>query len=241
MAIVILTQDPHTNVLWRSAPGAPMVVDGPLIGVITDIEDISPGAITSFMPCTASVELGATLNSPAFVATYLGTVVSATLTDDDGNPAKNVTPSPTSFSSDASFQKTTNNDSVEFTLSAIVNGGAANATADIFWRPRTYSGVVAQSTLLSEAQIEGLVNTGLDDDYTTSFSVSAPGAGDYVWYCFPQAYDPTDSAVFQVGLFVGGFMKIGVQSVTNTYGVTQDYACWRSNNPGLGPITVQVT
>ena len=41
MATVILTQDPHTNVLLRRPPGsATAVIDGPLVGVLSDTTDL---------------------------------------------------------------------------------------------------------------------------------------------------------------------------------------------------------
>ena len=70
----------------------------------------------------ATQEVGATVATPAFTASYNRTPDTATLTDSEGTPAKDVSSTPTSFSSNGTFQKTVNNQSVTFTLSATEDG-----------------------------------------------------------------------------------------------------------------------
>ena len=196
-------------------------------------------SILTFAADTPVVEVGATVASPSFTASYENPTTLVELDDDEGTPTKDVTSTPAAFASDGSFQKTANNDSVQFTLDATRITLNDTANTSIAWRPRTFWGL-GGAALLTEAQIEALAGNALDNNFNRTFSVNAAGATDYVWYCFPQSYDPTDAATFQVGVFPGGFQKIGVVSVTNPNGVVQNYACWRSDFPQLGSITVQV-
>lgn len=212
-----------------------------ITGVIRLCEaTVSEGAITAFALGTAIVEVGATVANPSFTASYDGAVSSALLDDDEGSAQKDVTSTPTAFSSDETYQKTVNNDEVAFTLSAIADGIPDSEIARLSWRSRTFAGVDTGG-LLTEAQIEALSDSVLDNDFRRTFTVNAPGSSDYIWYCFPQSFDPSDLAVFQVGILPGGFTKQGVVSVTNPNGITQDYACWRSNNSALGSTTVMVS
>lgn len=215
-----------------------VLIDGQTAAVL----EPDPFDITAFAVVGGSIsEIGATVLTPSFSASYAtppGLPDVATLTDSEGTPAKDVTATPESFSSDGTFVKTGNNDTVAFTLAAELAGVQDNAIAYLRWRPRTYWGV-GGAALLTEAEIESMDNH-LDNNFATTFPADAPGAADYVWYSFPQSYDPGDNATFQVGQFPGGFYKAGVVSVTNVHGIAQDYACWRSDYPQLGTITVQV-
>lgn len=253
----VITNDPATQLvisgeLGGGGGGDTLIVE-PIMGEVRAVDevtanldcviltDVAPGAfqILTFATSTPTQEIGATVIAPAFTASYSTPPAAATLTDNDGNPPKNVTSTPTAFTSNGAFAKTVNNASVSFTLQADLAAESDSAGASIAWRPRTYWGI-GGAALLTEAQIEALANSQLDNNFAAVFSPNAPGAGDYVWYCFPQSYDPTDAAQFQVGPFIGGFTKMGVVSVTNVHGVTQNYACWRSDFPQLGSFTLTV-
>lgn len=211
-----------------------------LTGVIDAVCGTAAGfAIDSFATSVGVQEIGAIVATPAFTAAYSLAPDLVELDDSDGTPTKDVTATPNAFTSDGTFQKTANNAVVTFTLSAERNAVQDSAQASIAWRPRTYWGA-GGAALLTEAEIEALTGNHLDSNYATTFSLGAAGPTTYGWYCFPQSYDPGDAAQFQVGPFVGGWQKIGVVSVTNPNGVTQDYACWRTDNPGLGAIDVTV-
>ena len=214
------------------------VIQGEIDSVIVVVAP-EDETIDSFTTGTTVFEIGATVATPAFTATYSAVPDLAVLTDTEGTPAKDVTSTPNAFSSDGTFQKTTNNGAVTFTLTADFPVNQAVANRAISWRPRTYWGI-GGAALLTEAQVEALGNDQLDNNFAAVFSPDAPGDTDYVWYCFPQSYDPGDGAQFQVGLFVGGWVKVGVVSITNANGVTQDYACWRTDFPKLGSFTVTV-
>lgn len=194
-------------------------------------------AINSFAASTSVVETGASVVTPSFVASYNRTPDVATLDDDEGSPQKDVSGTPTAFSSDGTFAKTANNDSVLFTLGADEGVDSDSANASIAWRPRAYWGIGVDG-LSTEADIEALANNALDNNRQRTFTVTA-GAGEHIYYAYPTSYG---AATFFVGGFEGGFDLVSDSiSVTNANGVTQNYRLYKSTNPNLGTTTVQVT
>jgi len=193
-------------------------------------------AISSFSPDASVVEVGATVATPGFTAAYNRTPDTATLKD-GVNPDKDVSSTPTAFSSDETYLKTANNDSQSFTLEATEDGDTDSTGTAISWRPRTMYDVSNDPGPYDEAFIEGLANQQLDNNRATTFTVNA-GAGEYIFYCYPDAYG---AATFFVGGFEGGFSLVATTSVTNVFGVTQDYRVYKSDNPSLGSTTVTVT
>jgi len=194
-------------------------------------------AINTFSATTAVIEVGASAVTPAFTASYVRTPDTATLTDDEGSAAKDVSGTPTSFTSNETFTKTTNNDSVQFTLSATEGSQNDSANTNISWQPRTFYGVDVDG-LSSEADIESLANQQLDNNRNITFTVTA-GASQHIYYAFPSSYG---TPTFTIGGFEGGFvLQAGAVSVTNGFGVTQNYDLWKSVNANLGTTTVVVT
>jgi hypothetical protein len=194
--------------------------------------------ITSFAIVGGGVnEVGDTIVTPSFTAAYNRTPTDAELSDNDGNPPKDVTSTPTAFSSDGTFVKTANNATVVFTLNAEEDGEVDARVATMYWRPLTMYGVSTSTGPYDEAFIEALANQQLDNNRQTTFTVTA-GANEYIFYAYPSAYG---TGTFWVGGFEGGFSLVGTISVTNAYGVTQNYYLYRSDNHSLGSTTVQVT
>lgn len=202
----------------------------------TDVFNI----LTFATPVASIQEVGAPIATPAFTASYDEAPTLVELNDSDGSPTKDVTATPTAFNSDQTFTKVINNDQVVFILDAARGAVVDQKQVTIDWQPRVFWGLGAAG-LLTEAEIEALAGNALAPDRDRVFSANSAGPTDYVWYCFPQGYDPSDAVVFQVGAFAGGFVKVGVVSVTNPNGVVQNYACWRSDFPQLGSISVTVT
>ena len=194
--------------------------------------------IISFSITGGSVkEVGETINTPAFTASYNRTPTVATLKDNQANPDKDVSSTPTSFSSNYNFQKTVNNDTVQFTLEAEEDGEIDSQGLTVYWRPRTFYGVGVDGGN-DEAFIEALANQQLDNNRNTTFTVTA-GSGEHIYYAYPDAYG---AATFTVGGFEGGFDLVSSTiSVTNGFGVTQNYRLYKSTNPNLGTTTVTVT
>jgi hypothetical protein len=201
--------------------------------------DIAPlFAITSFAVTGATREVGESVSPASFTAAYVRTPTAAVLTDNAGSGPLSVVSTPTAFSSTGPFSKTANNDSVVFTLTA--DDGidpVAAATATMRWRPRCFYGVGADQLVATEAFIEALASSQLLASRNLTFSVTA-GAAQHIFYAFPASYG---TPTFTVNGFAGGFELVGSVNVTNTYGVTQSYALWKSTNPNLGSTTVVVT
>jgi len=128
-----------------------IAADPNLIGTI--IEDCAAPAfdITAFSALVASLlEVGDSSVTPSFNAAYNRSPDSAILTDNDGTPAKDVTATPLSFSSDGTFTKTANNASVTFTLTASQAGSPDTGQIVFTWRryrqARLFRGPLPRST-----------------------------------------------------------------------------------------------
>lgn len=183
-------------------------------------------------------ELGQTFNNPAFTASYNRASATATLTDTEGN-SQDVSSTPTSFSSVGSFTKTVFGETVTFTLTAndamnIAVSKTSNAALE--WVQLSYYGVgpASQSSAVFIQSLTGVLNNvrGM------GFSVTA-GSTDKVYFACRAAYG---DASFSVGGFSGGFSLVSnTISVTNTYGIIEDYELYESDNLNLGPITVSVS
>ncbi len=202
------------------------------------LDDLDP-AFNASLSGGGTVEIGANVVNPSFTASYTGgPATSASITDSDGNPALTLSSPFTAGTFSRTYNKTANNASVSFTLSA--NKGALNDTAQVSyaWRPRCYYGVSSNASGNSEAFIEALASNQLQSSRNATLSVNA-GSGEYIYYAYPASFG---AATFTVGGFEGGFDLISATiSVTNANGVTQDYRIYRSTNPSLGSTTVVVT
>lgn len=185
-----------------------------------------------------TVEVGATVTTPAFTASYVsGPATNVILTDTEATPPKNVTSTPTSFTSDGTFQKTVISASVTFTTTAFKGSIQKTSQVSYTWLPRVYYGV-ATPAAYTEAFIEALPTFALAAGRARTFSVNA-GVGQKIYYAYPATFG---DGTFFVGGFEGGFTKVASNvSVTNGFGVVLNYDVWESNNANLGSTTVQVT
>lgn len=226
-----------------SAPSAAdqvLIYDGSQYRPTFITEDmIHPGFnITSFTGGSI-VEVGQTITTPSFNASYSVspdvTANSVVLTDDQSNPPKDVTGTPTVFSSNNNFTKNTFGATVTWTLTAKKGPITRTSTTTSNWWQKNYYGL-GPAGQTSESFIESLTGF-LSNTRATTFSVTA-GGSDYIYYCFRSAYG---TPTFFVGGFEGGFSLIGTTSVTNAHGFTENYDVYQSTNVGLGSTTVQVT
>lgn len=194
-------------------------------------------SITAFAAVTPVVRVGSTVVNPAFTATHSATPVTLLLTNTDNAESKNVVATPTTPSSSMSYTKTTNNATVTATLTGNDGISAANRSASIAWRPDVYWGT-GVAGLTTEAHIEALASSELLASRVKTFSVNATGSLK-VYLAIPASYG---TPTFTVGGFSGGFTLVSATiSVTNVNGVTQNYALYESDTPGLGSISVVVT
>lgn len=185
-----------------------------------------------------SLEVGASVVSPAFVASYVGgPATSATLTDSDGSTPVVLSSPYTNVTSPNTFAKTTNNASTTFTITSNKGAVQDTAQASFTWQPRAYWGA-SSVDVNTEAEVEALASSGLQSSRARTFSVT-PGSGEYIWYAYPASYG---APTFTVGGFEGGFTEVSTTlSITNAHGVTQNYRLYRSTNPNLGATTVTVS
>lgn len=201
-------------------------------------QDMIQPAFDVTMAGSQVVEVGETVPTPAFTASYTGgPATSVLLTDSEGTPSKNVTGTPTAFSSNGSFTKTAVSAAVTFTITASKNAIQKTSNASITWLPKVFYGVAVPAAY-TEAFIEALATSALDSSRARSFSVNA-GASEKVYYAYPTSFG---DGTFFVGGFEGGFNKVAsAVDVTNPHGVTLAYDLWESTNVNLGSTNVTVT
>jgi len=194
-------------------------------------------SITSFSSSSATlVLLGATVTNPSFTASYAYTPTSASIQDNAGNPSVNVISTPTAFTYSYAYTKTTYGQSVTWTLTADDGSGADTATDSTTWAQYVYYGVdVAGGS--TEAFIKALPSSVLTTTKNRTISVTA-GASDKIYYAYRSAYG---TATFTVGGFAGGFGTPTTISVTNAYGIVENYYLYESEQLNLGATTVVIT
>ena len=210
--------------------------DDALVVTVDCVEFIDALQILSFSIVDPEVEIGAVVQ-PAFVATYAYLPAAAVLTDDQGGDPQDVSDTPTSFTADEPYERTTAG-AVEFTLRA-TRHGTVEATTSLTWLARAFFGVSA-SPAATEAFVESL-GSRLQQDMTDSYDVDAGdwSEGKFIAIAFPLDFgDPT--FFVDGGALAGGFTKLGNVPVTNVHGLTTIYQLWVSNQPGLGERTVEV-
>ena len=129
--------------------------------------------------------------------------------------------------------------SVNFYLEVKNEGGDQSrmALAKLIYCDKIHYGVAASGTLTDNFLLSTLSGHTLSDTKTLTFSVNA-GAGEYIWVALPTLYG---TPKFTVGGFDGGFTSQGSFTHTNNLGHTSNYTLWRSDNTGLGNVTVIVS
>lgn len=194
-------------------------------------------AITGFAASAPTLEVGATATNPAFTAVHSSTPTSLLLTNTDNGESKSVVGTPSAFTSSQSYTKTANNATVPFTITGSDGVSSANRSASIAWRPRVYWGTGAAG-LSTEAHIEALASSALQSSRAGSHPANATGSLKIYWAA-PASYG---TPTFTVGGFSGGFTLVSnTISVTNAFGVTQNYQLWESDTPGLGNTSFTVS
>lgn len=194
--------------------------------------------ILSFGATVVLVETSQIVVHPGFTASLNVTPSSETLTNNANAESLDVHTTPTSFASAQTYQKTTPNQSVIFTLSAGLGALTATpATCQIIWCQKNYWGVSA-APANTAAFIQALASSALNTVRNESFSVTASGSNK-IYAAFPDRYG---TPTFSVGGFAGGFVTraTGI-SVTNAQGFTEGYSLFESTLAGLGATTVLVS
>ena len=177
-------------------------------------------------------EVGQAASGLTFTASYTGgTPTSATLTNNNGDPAF-VVPNPyTSASPPWSITKTANNASVSVTITA--QPGSVQSSTNLSWQPRVFYGVAVPGAI-TEAFIEALASQPLASGKARTVAYNA-GVAEKCYYAVPSSYGVPSGTVSG---FPFGATNVGTVSITNGFGVTQNYVVMESNLAGLGAITV---
>lgn len=182
------------------------------------------------------LEVNDIINGPIFTATYDHAPTTAVLIDSDGNPSQDVIGGPSLFQSANSFQKNTYGANVVFTLTAGDGTITEFKTFTLYWGQNVFFGVGSAGS-----SGEGFIHT-LDSILVSSlsavFTVFA-NPTDKIYFAHRTGYG---TATFMVDGFTGGFTKTSSTiSVTNTFGYTENYSLYESDNLGLGDTTVLVS
>jgi len=198
-------------------------------------EDLLIPALTfTFTANTTLAEVNQTITTPSFTATYFTTPSSVILEDDLHSTPEDVTSTPTSFSSGFNFIKTSFGDIVTFTLTSAQDVIIKTATQTITWGQKLYWGVdIAGQT--GSSFITGLSNSQITLTREKVFTLS-PSSTQKIYFACRSAYGT--ASLFVNGLS-GGFTKT-VVAVTNSFGFTENYDLYESDNLGLGSTTVTV-
>jgi len=178
------------------------------------------------------LELNDTLSTPAFTAEYtvtLNKLESVILTDDQGNPQKNVTSSPDSFSSDQSYTRGSFGDKVIITLNAINNKLITRTSSITFtWTQNVYWGV---DVAILPSQVTGLSNKELTTSRSKRIAVTA-GVGQYIYYGCRTAYGVP---LFTVNEISGGFHLLGITTLNG-----ESFSVYQSDQVNLGSTNVSI-
>lgn len=212
--------------------------DGDPVFINLTADMIAPAyAVSLALTGATLVELGATVATPGFTASYTRTPAAAVLTDSEATPAKNVIATPNAFTSNGTFSKSAINAQVTFTLTANETGGPSRmGNAAITWAPRLAFGPVADpgGGGYTAAFILALAShpLGTSRAFTTTMNVAG---GQSVFVASPSAYG---TPTFQIGAFPGGFSLVqAAVSVVGTFGVPVPMDLYRSDQQGFGPNT----
>lgn len=182
------------------------------------------------------VEVGQSVITPSFTASYNRTPISVILTDSNGSPPKDVTSTPNSFTSNGTFVKNTVNATVTFTNTANDGNVTKTATTTYTWEQKKYYGVgtAGQTTAAFILSLTGVLSPSLANTFTTT-----AGSTQKIYFACRSAYG---TPTFTVGGFSGGFNLVSnTISVTNLNGFTENYQLWESTNLNLGTTTVTVS
>ena len=202
--------------------------------------DIAPDfAISLFTPGISVVEIGQTLTSPLFLASYTEAPKNVKLYDEVHTTEVDITLPATSFNSSYTFQRTIQ-DIVTFTIKATsVEDKVLTRSANIAWFPQVFWGAGVLPAMAGQYPdfVSALSNSALTNTKSRTFTVTA-ASNQKIYYAYPDNFG---EATFEVGGFVGGFKLVASNvDITNEYGITIRYRLYESDNPGLGTINIRV-
>lgn len=191
--------------------------------------DIIPNpSITSFNTSPTIVEVGQSITTPAFTATYSQTPTSASFHDSIYSTPVTLS-NVNSFNSFNTYLLNTVG-SVTFTLAATFIT-TITTTTSISWLERLYYGHASSFVSVSALQNSSLVASRIGTHTITA------STNEYIYFAIPANLG---TPTFYVGGFAGGIDLLTTINVTNAYGNTLSYNIYQSDNVSLGIITVQI-
>ena len=188
---------------------------------------MTPFSITSLTAGTTLAELGATINSITFNWAYSGTPSTQSF---EGTVLDSALRTYT-YSTPVTNSKT-------FTLSATGIDGVTTktSTASVNFLNGIYYGVSPVGTY--DSTFIRKFTKVLSGTKSRVINLDAPTVTDYIYYCIPKRLG---TPIFVVGGFEGGITFESTVAFTNANGYTEDYDIYRSDNGGLGVITINIT
>ena len=133
---------------------------------------------------------------------------------------------------------------VSFTLQASDSGSnthspaSVSKTVSITFMNYIYYGVYSSVNVLTEDIISHMNYNVLSNSKSMTITINVSGQSQYLYYIIPANLG---DCTFSFGGFTGGFAMLGTVSHTNSYGYTESYKVYRSDNPNLGNIKVVIT
>ena len=200
--------------------------------------------IISFTGPANEVEIGTTLTTPAFTASYKTTPTTATLSDDVPNGNQDVTGTPTGFSSVNNYTDTVPNDSVTWTLDANDANSTGQRTLTTVWRARLFIGWTTDPGPYDEADILALNDLTNDFNATGLWDVvvspdNAPG-GAYIVAAYHDDFNGAVPLDFELGDLGNGDMTETQTGVLITIpGGTAPYSIARSDFASQAPSGIR--
>lgn len=108
-------------------------------------------------------------------------------------------------------------------------GTVSDASNTISGRLATFMGYSPNGSLTS-AQIIALANKDLNTSRSESYTGVTAGAGNYLFYAYPESYGLLDSIILDgASPIKGAFQYMTGVPVTNQHGITENYIVYRSN------------
>jgi hypothetical protein len=198
-------------------------------------DDVVPPYEMDLVGPYSFVEVNQTIVNPgAFTASYFQTPSFANFKDDVFNSPIDVTSTPTSFSSNHTFQKTVFNDNVTFTLTSTQGHVTKSDEWDIIWGQKTYYGT-ALAGQTGQTFIKNLPGQIITNKKFLQFIIDAAPA-EKIYFACRAAYG---DVVFTIHDVEGGFTKVQSNvSVTNDFGYAENYDLYESDYAGLGELLV---
>jgi len=198
-------------------------------------DNVKPLIMTLTPTAGTLIEVGDTLVTPAFLASYtLPNITNLSITDDENNTPDSIPDvDKYSFSSVESFIFNNHNDSVTFTLSAIQGRIQKEATATVYWVQKMYWGANSPGET-GAVFILTLSDSALTRTKVYTFTATAT-AGQSIYFACRANFG---NIIFTVNGLQGGFTFINDYTLTNNFGIIENFSLYESEFTGLGEITV---